>query len=204
MVKKEYHGRLLRWIAWMSFLGFILFYLFAALRYPGGSDFDKNSKNFSFVENYWCDLLSDYSKNGKYNVAQPFAYIAMAFMNLGLSTSWVFIGHSRSIPRNPDLVLEITGLASTIFLNFLNTSMHDQFISLSIGLGCFSMLRVLLTGHKKNSITQTTGYLSVVLILLNCVMYVFIIGLTFLPIIQKITFIFVMSWFMLNLRFTKS
>jgi len=201
MVLKECPGKALKWFASVGFAGFITCYILAAVYYPGGSDVHVNSSGFSLLENYWCELLSDYSKNGNQNEAQPFAFAALVFMNLALASSWIFIGGTRTILKRPDPILILSGILSTFFTNFLNSQMHDPSIAVSLGLGCFSILRLLKNYQENKKLLIGLGYLNLILILLNCLFYYFSVGLQFLPAIQKITFLSVLIWFGLNLHY---
>jgi hypothetical protein len=201
MVKKECQGKTLKWIASVGYAGFITCYIVAAVQYPGGSDFHVNSSGFSVLENYWCELLSDYSKNGNHNNAQPYAFAALVFMNLALVTSWMYIGGTRTILENTDSKLIISGILSTVCTNFVNTKMHDVSIALSIGFGCFSIVRLIKNYPKNRKFFVGMGYLNLFLILINCLLYYFSFGLHMLPLIQKITFLSVLVWLSLNLHY---
>lgn len=64
------------------------FYLYAAMQYPGGSNFDPNSNGYQFQLNYWCELLAPVAKNGLPNPAQHIAMGGMLMLSLGLALLW--------------------------------------------------------------------------------------------------------------------
>ncbi|HEV7621655.1 MAG TPA: hypothetical protein VGO09_07980, partial [Flavisolibacter sp.] len=43
---------------------FIILYIIATIYYPGGSQANNVSKGFSWVHNYWCNLLNEKAING--------------------------------------------------------------------------------------------------------------------------------------------
>src|SRR3954449_6164304 len=55
---------------------FLLLYFIATLYYPGGAQFDKTTKGFSWTQNYWCNLLNENAINGLPNPARPIAITA--------------------------------------------------------------------------------------------------------------------------------
>jgi hypothetical protein len=64
---------------------FVCLYLLAAAYYPGGSQADPNAKGFSWLNNYWCNLLNENAMNGQHNSARPMAVTAMAVLGLTLA-----------------------------------------------------------------------------------------------------------------------
>ncbi len=46
-------------------LGFLLLTGVSALRYPGGTQADRNSEGYAFFGNYWCDLYRSQALNGE-------------------------------------------------------------------------------------------------------------------------------------------
>src|SRR6476646_7258016 len=54
-------------LIYIAIIGIILFfslYVVAAVVFPGGSYANINDTSFSFINNYWCDLLAEKSKRG--------------------------------------------------------------------------------------------------------------------------------------------
>ena len=194
--KKE---RTYRILAVTGSVGFIVFYISAAFYYPGGSDFDMQSNHFSFKENYWCELLSNYAKNGKLNSAKPFALFSLFFLNLTLISSWLFISWFRSHKRKLNVPLLSSGLSSTLLINFISGNNHDYFIAFAVILGLTSILQLLLLDWYQSKFLFISGVIGLILILMNCTFYFFDLLLILLPILQKITFAYMLIWFLLNI-----
>lgn len=72
-------------IPFTGILLFILLYLLAALLYPGGSQVNSNSKGFSWLNNYWCNLLNYKAINGEYNAGRNAANFGMFILAATLS-----------------------------------------------------------------------------------------------------------------------
>jgi hypothetical protein len=58
---------------------FFLFFIYAASLYPGGTQFDKSTQGFDWVNNYWCELATEEAINGQPNAAMPYAVTACFF-----------------------------------------------------------------------------------------------------------------------------
>jgi hypothetical protein len=198
MWKIIHNNHIFKYLVVIGSIGFVLFYILAAINYPGGSDFDAYSKGFSFTENYWCELLGTYAKNGSPNLGKPYAFVALAFLNLSLVCSWFYFGYHKSLNHQPNYRMIASGTVSTLFINFIYTDAHDYYIGLSVLFGVLSILQLLHIQRKNNHFLFITGLFGIILILLNCTMYFFDFQLILLPLIQKLTFIFILTWFILN------
>lgn len=119
---------------------FILLYFIAALLYPGGSQVDQFSKGFSWLNNYWCDLLHDKAKNDLNNPAKPFAIIAMIILCISLCVFWYIIPYNLGNKKSTRLVVQYTGVASMITAVFSFTSYHDVVINISSALALVAMI----------------------------------------------------------------
>lgn len=195
MFKKVGHGRTFKVLVMTSSIGFICFYLLAASHYPGGSDLDKHSVSFSWTQNYWCDLLSTYTKNGRINRGKTYAVISMIFLNLTFISSWVSLGKQEVRSSLAERTIIISGFASTIFTNFIASPKHDLFISFSVVFGLIAIARVLKTQRTEHILLFYTGLFGGILILLNCLVYFFQFNVSMLPLLQKITFAYMLMWF---------
>jgi hypothetical protein len=188
----------IKYVVVLGSIGFVVFYILSAIKYPGGSDFDTYSKGFSLTENYWCELLGAYAKNGRPNHGKPYAFVSLAFLNITLFSIWFYFGYYKSVNNQPNYLLIVSGTISTFFSNFVSTNAHDYYIALSVLFGVISILQMIRIQKQNNHFLFLTGLLAILLIILNCFMYFFNFHLLSLPIIQKITFIFILSWFTLN------
>jgi hypothetical protein len=194
-------GRMFQILAIVGSIGFAVFYVLAAVSYPGGSDAHPSSIHFSFLENYWCDLLSTYSKNGSINNGKPYAIAAQFFLNVTLLSTWIFNAGIRESIKSWNVKLVVTGIFSTLFSNFVSTPHHDLYIALSALFGLLAVLQILSIHRKiKRPLLFITGIVGLVLIGLNCLLYYFDFAKFLLPLLQKITFAYMLIWFMSNLK----
>lgn len=199
------HDSLMR-LPLVGFALFVLFYVIAALHYPGGSYTDPYRLGFSFEHNYLCDLLDDRAINNKVNSARMYARISLGILCVSLSVLWLYLPRLFDVKRNVSLLISFCGLASMATTVFLAWGAHDIVVRIA---GVFGVIAFILTLHQlynsRHLRLLTLGIVSIVLVLSNYVIYETGIYRDALPLIQKITFISCLSWFvLLNVRLLRN
>ena len=182
----------------ISFFGiciFVLLYIIAAFLYPGGSQADKSTKAFSWLNNYWCDLLSEQAKNGQNNTAKPIAIISWLILCASLSVFWYFLPQLFSLKATGKKIIQVCGIAAMLIAAFLFTRLHDVVIHAGGALGFIAFVGTF-TGFYKNKMYGLflTGLFCVALMGLNYYIMVTDDLISYLPIVQKITFVIVLLW----------
>ncbi len=180
-------------------LAFISLYIIASIYYPGGSQVDKASIGFSWVNNYWCNLLDEKSIDGQINGARPIAVIAMVFLCLSLSLFWYVLPIVIHVGKYLKGMIQISGVLSmaSAFLLFTPVN-HDFAINLASFLGliaCAGTLVVLLKAARRKLFFL--GIVNLVLITLNNYLYYSSELIIYLPLVQKITFLLFLIWIVL-------
>jgi hypothetical protein len=186
----------------LGVIGFAFFYYLATLYYPGGSNFDRKSIGFDWMNNYWCDLTGKFAKNGKKNEARTFALTGMFILCFTLSFLWYYLPQFFHENKFNQIIIKSSGICSMFILFFLFTPYHDIVIALG---GLLSIIPLIGTYRElyKNKLTKLffLGLFSFLLILFNYLIYISNFFILFLPIIQKITFIVFLIWiFAINLH----
>ncbi|MEO5563993.1 MAG: hypothetical protein ABIR18_11175 [Chitinophagaceae bacterium] len=175
---------------------FILLYTIATFFYPGGSDIDKTAVGFSWVHNYWCELLAEQSPNSQVNTARPIAISAMVVLVISLSLFWFYASRLFRFNSFGKAVILYTGVGSMITTVFLSTVFHDTIINISGALGCIAIIVSLIALYKMRAYKLFyLGIFCLVLCIINN--YIYHTGHFFsqLAVIQKITFFFFLLWF---------
>jgi hypothetical protein len=151
---------------------FISLYFVATLFYPGGSQVDKNSKGFSWINNYWCNLLNENAMNEQYNSARPFAIAAMFILCLTLAIFWYIFPQKINLKRRSRLTIQISGgLAMTIGM-FLFTNLHDTIVHVASLFGLVATIGTFIGLHKlKWTILFWLGVFNLTLVVLNNILY---------------------------------
>lgn len=175
---------------------FILLYLVAAGRYPGGSQVDKNSPGFSWINNYWCNLLNEVAINGRPNPAKPVAMAGMVILGLSLSYFWWLFPEHLSAGRLAKPAIRVSGIAAmTTALFLFSGDHHDLVTNLAAMFGLVALAGTLygLYHHRWYGLLAT-GFLNVLLVGVNNYVYYTKELILYLPVIQKISFAFFLLW----------
>lgn len=178
---------------------FVLLYVWASFYYPGGSQADAQSTGFSWVNNYWCNLLNSTAINGQTNPAQPIAMTAMVVLCISLAVFWyLFPMISLSKPLSVR-VTQFTGVAAMGTALLLNSSMnHDLITNLASLLGLMAVVGTLIGLRRLQwNILFWFGTMNLLLVLLNNFLYYNAELIRHLPLVQKISFAAFLVWLFL-------
>lgn len=184
---------------------FGVLYLIATLLYPGGSQANKQAIGFSWLHNYWCNLLNVNAMNGQPNPARPVALLAMVVLCASLAILWYQLPRLFAFNQKTIKLIQLTGILSMVSACLIFTPYHDLVINISVLFGLIALLYTLvgLYNHRHRKLFWL-GCSCLLLMGINNYIYYSRHCIFFLPLIQKITFAAVLSWLgMLNVRLYK-
>ncbi|WP_282055377.1 hypothetical protein [Maribacter luteus] len=175
---------------------FVICYVLATLNYPGGNWSSPDHESFSIWHNYLCDLLDSQAINGEENSARPYAISALLALCLGLFTLWIRLP-ALFIRKSPNLrVMKVSGLLALATIFFLALGSHDTIVRIAGFFGVIAFTSTLIELFK-------AGYGKIFFLGLIC-LFVFLTNyfiyesgryISWLPVIQKITFVLYIIWF---------
>jgi len=174
---------------------FIGLYFAATLFYPGGSQADKHSGGFSWTNNYWCNLLNENAINGEPNAARPIALAAMLVLSFTLAIFWYIFPLKTDLEKKLRFTIQISGALAMATGMFLFTAMHDTIVNIASFFGLVATIGTFI-GLDKLKWTRLfwLGIFNLILVAVNNILY-YGDGLKlFLPVVQKITFVFFLLW----------
>ena len=150
-------------------------------------------------------MASD-AQNGEVNTARPVAITAMFVLAISLIIFWYHIPRLFGDKKTGSLVISYCGVSSMLVVPFMFAGLHDTVMNVAGLLGCIA-IAVLLTRlyHHKMYGSFIHGILCILLCAANN--YIYYTGNFFywLPIIQKISFIVFLLWFiMLTIKLSKT
>jgi hypothetical protein len=168
----------------------------ATLYYPGGSQIDKNSIGFSWVNNYWCNLLNDTAINGHPNPAKPIAMAGMLVLCLTLAYFWFLFPREMSLNNNWKNTIQFSGAASMVIAFFLFTDFnHDLVTNLASIFGLIATVGTFVGLYQsKWKKLFVFGLFNILLVCLNNYVYYNKDMIVYLPVIQKISFASFLIW----------
>lgn len=175
---------------------FLLLYIIAASLYPGGCQHNPNSIGFSWVHNYWCNLLNVCAINGKLNTARPFALLGNFVLGLSMSSFYWQFPNQFPLTTATKLVIRISGIVSMILASLLFTNIdHDFLTNLTSAFGLIATLFILMVLYQnKLKLFFYAGIATLFLVLVNLLFYHSPTLILYLPLVQKFTFLFFLSW----------
>lgn len=179
-------------------IGIILFlgiYTYATQIYQGGHFKDIDAVGFDWVNNYWCDLISEEGRNGAFNPAAFPSKIAMLILTISLMVFFYefpkHIGNSRFWKK----VIPFSGITSMIIAIFIFTKLHDWIIVFSGFFGLIALIGIFVELARSHFRFQLWfGVFGLVLMALNNFLYFVLQYYDYLPLLQKITFVIVLMW----------
>ncbi len=189
----------------IGILLYVLLFYYSTTLYPGGSQANPNSIGYDWIHNYWCNLLNDYAINKQANPGKNYAVVAMFVLCTAILTFFInfALNFCKSIFWKQTIIL--SGILSMLFAFLISTNYHDLMTILSSIFGLFALIGILveLYGSKLNCY-KLTAVCCVILLALNNYVYYSKHFLIALPLLQKVTIAFVLSWIgFLNYRISK-
>ena len=175
---------------------FAFLYALSALNYPGGSWNFTDRTGFSFWHNYLCDLLDDYAINGEVNTARFFARAALGILCVSLFWIWFSLSKLFTIKSINLTIMRLSGLLSLVVTLFLGSGSHDLILRIAGICGAIAMITCIVELYKiRYYKLLKLGVFSLIIFFLNYFIYETGYYIKILPVLQKITFISFIVWF---------
>jgi hypothetical protein len=175
---------------------FVSLYVLAALQYPGGSQANSKSIGFSWMDNYFCNLLNQTAINGRPNQGQPIALVSLIVLALSLALFWWNFPKLLPINKTQTKIIRLSGVSSMIIACLLFTNLNHDLITNTASLfGLIAILNAMwvLFQNKQFSIF-VFGLFNLLLVLVNNWLYYDPSLIKYLPLVQKISFASFLIW----------
>lgn len=183
---------------------FVLLYIIATLYYPGGSQADPHTVGFSWLHNYWCNLLNNEAINGQVNKAQPIAIAAMVVLCISLAVFWYCFPFCTTAKNGHRQVVRYSGTLAMVAASLLGVLEHDWVTNIASLLGVIAVIGTLVILKKEGwKFLLGYGLVNVLLVGLNNLFYYNTHLIYYLPIIQKITFASFLLWIWLMVYYAR-
>jgi hypothetical protein len=180
---------------------FIILFIIATQYYPGGSQANKNSVGFSWLHNYWCNLLHPIAINGLPNPAQPFMMTAMFLLCGSLMVFWGLFPNYLHINKPFIRLSQITGILAMLMVMLIFTTWHDTLLNIA-GVLILVCLTIVYIGLYKNKwyLLFNYGIINLIILAFNNYLY-YCTNLFYLPIVQKISVFIFLGWIILSCNY---
>jgi hypothetical protein len=198
-------GRLLSWLVPVAAVfAFLVLYAVAAALFPGGTRAEPGRTGFSFLHNYWCDLMDATSYGGRANPARPIALAAMVVLCSGLAVLWMVAPALFPRARWRGWIVRVAGVGCALVAPLAGAGFHDSAIRLGAGLGAIAFVTTLtaLEPEPGRRVTlRAGGWWVLAIVAVNYFIWETGLGLPILAAVQKLAFIGYLTWVvMLALR----
>lgn len=178
-----------------SIIIFACLYIIATTLYPGGSQADNNANGFSWLNNYWCNLLNEYAMNGEPNTARPIAFAGMCVLCISLAAFWILFPLYTGLKTGVRRSIQIFGGGAMGIGFFLFTNLHDMIINLAMLSALIAIIGTFAGLYKlKWKGLIIFGVFNLLLVGVNNILYYGDGLLIYLPVVQKISFISFLLW----------
>lgn len=190
LIKNKYH-----YFPIIGLIAYVVLFVIASLKYPGGSINDIASEGYSYFHNFLCDLMLQHTENGSENAAQTIAIIAHLMLSFAMITFFYILPEIFYFKNtNTRLIRGFGVLTMTIFI-FMFTEYHDFIVLLTGIFGTIALIPFFIELSKyEHKGFIYLAYLCFILSILVFISYQTKIGFYYLPMLQKITFVFDAWW----------
>ncbi|MCW5519055.1 hypothetical protein J1N09_04345 [Aureitalea sp. L0-47] len=177
-------------------------YVYSASLYPGGSQADLNSVGFDWLNNYWCNLMSEKAMNGQENPARPVALVAMVILCSSMTLFFFQFANYFVKNRNWKITIKIAGTLAMLSAVFIFTMFHDVMTTILSICGVIGIIGIIRALHKnKMTFFKVSGIICMMLIGIINLFYYNENLIKLLPFVQMAAFILILAWTVgLNLK----
>jgi len=194
-LKKSHTNFLFNKTPIVGVLLFILLFLYAAQLYPGGSQANLDSVGFDWVNNYWCNLLNEKAINGKINPARPYSISATIILCSSLMAFFIQFANVYASSKQTKSAIKSGGILAMLFAMMIFTKYHDLMTIISSFFGIFALMGIVIEIYKSDLINyKISGLCCLLLLGVNNFIYYTQLGITYLPLIQKISLFIILLW----------
>ena len=185
-------------LAILSNLGlgiFLILYIYASTLYDGGSKVYPEKKRWDWIHNYWCDLIWPTTILEKPNRASKWGISA----NFLLCTSLILFFVAFSMKYAPGqywpYIIGVSGTIGMLCTMIIFSPWHDQIIGLIIISSIPAIVGLIYSLiHFSHVVALFWGTISLILIAVNVYIFYTKHGELYLPFLQKVAFVAVLSW----------
>lgn len=175
---------------------FVALYILAALQYPGGSQANPVSNGFSWMDNYFCNLLNQTAINGHPNKGQPIAIASLMVLALSLALFWWNFPKILPLNKIQSQIIRLSGVGSMMIACLLFTNINHDLITNTASL--FGLIAILIAMwilyQNKRMFIFVFGLFNLLLVIVNNWFYYDPSLIKYLPLIQKISFASFLIW----------
>lgn len=173
---------------------YVILFFIAAFLYTGGHESVPNAKGFSWIHNYWCDLMAT-KKFGRYNEGHLIAKIGHIVITSSVLIFFlVFPYLFESVNRRLRCV-QFFGATAMVSIFFVFTASHNLSINLMVFFGLIAgVLGLIELWKSKKNKTLYGAFICLSANVVAYLMYATDFLIEFLPAFQKVVIVITFIW----------
>ena len=197
----------INWLDVLVLIGIILFFIgfnYSATLYPGGSEVNPKATTYSWLHNYWCDLTGAENIRLEYNKARAVALPAILLLCFSMAVFFIRFAQTYGKGKMRKVLL-VAGPLTMSLATLIFTELHNEMIIIASIVGLVSVYALMKILNKAGMpFYKYTAIGCGLLLVVNNVIYYSKFGIYYLPLIQKLTFTFILVWIIaLTIRIMK-
>jgi hypothetical protein len=175
-------------------LGFFVFHFISAAYWPGGNKWDRSAEGYSWISNYYCDLLRHTAHNGMPNPGRPFIMASLVCLVTSFLSFWINLVNFWFFSRKHKYLSNLFGLLVVGSFALLPVY-HDPAVTSAMLLGWIGFAFLLFLFYiKKEYGSLLISILLLITASLNYIVWYTEIMLVTLPLLQRIAFLVFAVW----------
>lgn len=190
-----FYNKLLLHFPTICIATFVFLFIYSSTLYPGGSQFNSNSIGFSWIHNYWCNLMNVEAGNGQLNPARKYSITALIVLSFGLMIFFINFGIKLVDNYIWKWLFILSSIFSMVSAMLIFSEYHDLMTIISSLFGLVIVIGILRKFYySEHWVFKMTGFGCIVILVLNNFIYYTEIFLEALPLIQKISIVIILTW----------
>ena len=174
---------------------YLIVFTFAAQAYPGGSENIPHDLGYSYFHNFLCDAMLPFTPSGIQNPARHLATISHIILSGTMILFFFLLPMIFDWTNRNTAIIRYVGMLTMAVFIFMYTDNHDHIVTATGVLGTVALIPFFLEMKRYPSGgLKTLAYICFVLSIIVFVSFETKIGFYYLPLIQKVTFIFDAWW----------
>ena len=184
---------------------FLIFITIASVQFPGGSQVDTSAVCYSWTHNYLCDVIASEAHNCLPHPYYKIGLLAMICLCGGISMFFFFFTDWMRVKGFWKFIIRWMGLISMICAMLIFTELHNIMIAVASILALPALTGVFITLYRRRLFSYfSCGIMILILMLINNLIYYTDYMIEWLPQIQKISVLCVITWLsIMNWKFVE-
>lgn len=179
----------------VGMLLYLVVFIIAAGRYPGGSFNKPHGIGYSFFHNFLCDVMNPVTHGGEVNEARTLAVVSHLILSFTMISFFYILPNIFPKKNRNTRLMRIFGMMTMTVFIFMYTEYHDLIVTATGVLGTIALIPFFIELYKyPNNGLKQLAYTCYILSVIVFFIFETKFGFYYLPLLQKITFVFDAWW----------